>query len=164
MAEFVIHALQLGDGILALSPVPGRGGDYGADLEHLREWQPAMVISMTTEAEMIASGARDLGQDLRDSGTRWVHLPVEDFAAPGPDVSAQWPEVSLAARRALEGGGRVLIHCKGGCGRSGMAALRLMVDAGEPTAEALAHLRRVRPCAVETQEQMDWAVTPTPSE
>ncbi|WP_420569331.1 protein phosphatase [Thalassovita sp.] len=163
MPDFVIHALQLGDGILALSPLPGRGGDYDADLEHMREWQPAIVISMTTEAEMVAHGIRDLGQRLRDSGTRWVHLPVEDFGVPGADVAARWPEVSQAARKALTGGGRVLVHCMGGCGRSGMAALRLMVDAGQPPAEALAHLRRVRPCAIETRAQLDWAVTPTPS-
>ncbi|MGH1354595.1 MAG: protein-tyrosine phosphatase family protein [Thalassovita sp.] len=164
MESFVIHALQLGDGILALAPLPGRNGNYEADLEHLREWQPAIVISMTTEAEMVAHGAHDLGQDLRNSGTRWVHLPVADFGAPGAQVVVQWPEISQAARNALDGGGRVLIHCKGGCGRSGMAALRLMIDAGEPPTEALAHLRRVRPCAVETQAQMDWAITPTPSE
>jgi hypothetical protein len=163
MPDFVIHALQLGDGILALSPLPGRGGDYDADLEHMREWQPAIVISMTTEAEMVAHGIRDLGQRLRDSGTRWVLLPVEDFGVPGADVAARWPEVSQAARKALTGGGRVLVHCMGGCGRSGMAALRLMVDAGQPPAEALAHLRRVRPCAIETRAQLDWAVTPTPS-
>jgi protein-tyrosine phosphatase len=164
MDPFVIHALQLGNGILALSPMPGRGGDHAADLEHLREWQPALVISMTTEAEMVAMGVGDLGQQLRDSGTRWVHLPVQDFGTPGPEVEAQWPDVSLSARKALDGGGRVLIHCMGGCGRSGMAALRLMIEAGDPPAEALAHLRRVRPCAVETQAQMDWAITPTPSE
>lgn len=163
MPDFVIHALQLGDGILAMSPMPGRGGAYDADLEHLREWQPALVISMTTEAEMVAHGAGTLGQDLRDSGTRWVHLPVPDFGVPAQDVEQQWPQISAAARQALDGGGRVLIHCKGGCGRSGMAALRLMVDAGENPAQALAHLRRVRPCAIETQAQMDWAVTPTPS-
>lgn len=163
MPDFVIHALNLGNGILALSPLPGRAGDFDADLKHLREWQPAMVISMTTRAEMLAHGADGLGQALQESGTRWVHLPVTDFGVPDAEVTAQWPEVSQAARSALDGGGRVLIHCMGGCGRSGMAVLRLMVDAGQPAAEALAHLRRVRPCAVETQAQLDWAVTPTPS-
>ena len=51
----------------------------------------------------------------------------------------------------------MLVHCRGGCGRSGMAVLRLMVEAGEAPEEALARLRAVRPCAVETEAQMDWA-------
>ena len=163
MTDFVIHALQLGEGILALSPLPGRSGDYAADLEHLREWQPAMLITLTSTAEMVEMGAIGLGQDMQDRGARWFHLPIPDFGVPGPEVNAKWPEVSRVARQALRGGGRVLIHCMGGCGRSGMMALRLMIEAGEPADAALAHLRRIRPCAIETDAQMKWAVTPTPS-
>ncbi|MDH5531227.1 MAG: protein phosphatase, partial [Paracoccaceae bacterium] len=44
-----------------------------------------------------------------------------------------------------------------GCGRSGMAVLRLMVEAGEPVDVALIRLRKVRPCAVETDAQLAWA-------
>jgi hypothetical protein len=38
-----------------------------------------------------------------------------------------------------------------------MAALRLMVEAGEPPDTALGRLRAVRPGAVETEDQMAWA-------
>jgi hypothetical protein len=38
-----------------------------------------------------------------------------------------------------------------------MAVLRLMVECGEDPAQALARLRSVRPCAVETDAQLDWA-------
>jgi len=115
---------------------------------------------MTPEAEMTASGAGDLGGDLQDMGARWVHLPVADFGVPSGEVRAAWPAVSQAALRALTGGGRVLIHCRGGCGRSGMAALGLMVAAGEAPEAALARLRGVRPCAVETDAQYAWAAAP----
>ena len=55
----------------------------------------------------------------------------------------------------------VLVHCFGGCGRSGMLVLRVMIEAGEPAGTALKRLRQVRPCAVETEAQMAWAVQPT---
>ena len=163
MTDFIIHALQLGNGILALSPLPGRGGTYEADLEHLREWQPAMLISLTSDAEMVEHGASRLGQDIQDRGARWVHLPIPDFGTPDETFMQAWPEISRVARSALGGGGRVLVHCMGGCGRSGMVALRLMVEAGEEPQAALNHLRRVRPCAIETDAQLGWALTPTPS-
>ncbi|WP_319824933.1 protein-tyrosine phosphatase family protein [Thalassovita sp.] len=163
MTEFVIHALRVGGGTLALAPLPGRGGDYAADLEHLREWQPALLISLTTLGEMAENGAARLGQDMQDRGARWIHLPIPDFGTPGPDVNAKWPELSRFALQALHGGGRVLVHCMAGCGRSGMAALRLMIEAGEPPDAALTHLRRIRPCAVETEAQLRWAITPIPS-
>jgi hypothetical protein len=38
-----------------------------------------------------------------------------------------------------------------------MAVLRLMIEAGEEPGEALARLRAVRACAVETDAQLEWA-------
>ncbi|MEO3416547.1 protein phosphatase [Roseovarius sp. CAU 1744] len=159
MSTFVIYALPLSDGIVALSPLPGRAGDYKSDLQHLRDWKPAIVISMTTRAEMVAKGADDLGNDLQNMGTRWMHLPIEDFGAPTPEIEEAWHSAARAALAAVQGGGRVLFHCNGGCGRSGMAVLRLMVESGEAPDAALARLRAVRPCAVETEAQMRWAVS-----
>lgn len=158
MTGFVIFAFPVAEGILAIAPMPGSGGDYHKDIKHLDDWKPALVISLTTEAEMAVSGAAGLGADLQDKGTRWVHLPLEDFSAPDMSHEDKWHEISRNALAALQGGGRVLIHCRGGCGRSGMAALRLMIEAGEDPGAALRRLRSVRPCAVETDAQMQWAL------
>lgn len=157
-AQFVIHALPVAGGILAIAPLPGRGGGYADDLAHIRDWKPALVMSMTTQDELRAAGAQDIGAHLQDAGTRWAHLPVADFAQPGPQDEDAWHATSRTALAALQGGGRVLIHCKGGCGRSGMAALRLMVEAGEDADSALKRLRAVRSCAVETDAQLKWAL------
>ena len=89
-------------------------------------------------------------------------MRVVDYGIPTAEALSRWGDVSEMARAALKGGGRVIVHCKGGCGRSGMAALRLMIEAGEAPDAALARLRAVRPCAVETAEQLAWA-TVTPS-
>ncbi|MDX1819940.1 MAG: protein-tyrosine phosphatase family protein [Alphaproteobacteria bacterium] len=158
MSSLVIHALPVAGGILAIAPMPGGDGDYAADLAHLREWQPALLISLTTRIEMIESGSERLGQDMQERGARWVHLPIADFGVPDREVDARWREVSAIALKALSGGGRVLVHCKGGCGRSGMIALRLMIEAGEAAGPALKRLRTLRPCAIETEAQMDWAL------
>ncbi|PKQ12760.1 MAG: protein phosphatase [Alphaproteobacteria bacterium HGW-Alphaproteobacteria-1] len=158
MAGFVIHALHVGGGTLALSPVPGASGDYAADMAHLADWRPALVLSMTTGAEMLAVGAGDLAADVQAVGTRWIGVPVADYDVPGPDQVEVWAQASATARAALTGGGRVLVHCRGGCGRSGMAVLRLMIEAGEVPEAALARLRVLRPCAVETGAQMAWAL------
>lgn len=138
--------------------MPGRGGDYAADLGRILNWSPALVISMTPEEEMRAAGAADLSRDLANSGIAWRHMPVADFGV--PTAPALWPPIEALARAALDAGNRVLIHCMGGCGRSGMAALRVMVAAGEPAEPALARLRSVRLCAVETVDQRRWASSP----
>lgn len=154
----VIHALPVGGGILALAPLPGAGGDYEGDLDHIASWRPAFVVSLVTDLELFEAGSQALGSHIQDKGTRWLHLPIGDFGTPDAAMARNWPAFSEQLRRALLGGGRVLLHCKGGCGRSGMIALRLMIEAGEAPDEALARLRGVRPCAIETDAQMDWAM------
>ncbi len=157
MAGFVMYALPVLRGILAIAPLPGSGGEYAADLAHLKDWQPALVVTMTTTAEMVAAGAGKLGQDVAFLGTRWVHVPTPDYGVPDADAMRNWTRAEPIALSALRGGGRVVIHCKGGCGRSGMAALRVMIAAGDAPDAALARLRALRPCAVETSAQMRWA-------
>ncbi len=157
MTGFIIHALQVAEGILAIAPMPGRGGHYAEDIAHLRDWKPALVVSMVTLPELAAQGAGDLGNDVQDMGTRWLHVPVPDMDTPGPEGEEAWHMASNAALSALQGRGRVLIHCMAGCGRSGMAALRLMIEAGEAPEAAFARLRAIRPCAVETAAQLEWA-------
>ncbi|MDQ2066824.1 protein-tyrosine phosphatase family protein [Xinfangfangia sp. CPCC 101601] len=155
---FTIAKLKVGAGMLAISAMPGRGGVYDADLREILRFGPALVLSMTTLGELQAKGAERLESDLSDHGILWRHCPVQDYSVPagGPKGGA-WPKISAEIHEILAEGERVLVHCMGGCGRSGMAVLRLMVEAGEPADEALRRLRQARPCAVETDAQFNWA-------
>lgn len=146
-------------GTLALCPMPGRTGDYAGDLAVLLAWQPALVLTMTSKLELATKSAGSLPADLQAAGIHWLHLPVPDFGTPKPETAAIWPEASARARAILGAGGRVLAHCMGGCGRSGMAVLRLLADAGEDPDTALTRLRAARPCAVETKAQQRWATS-----
>lgn len=156
MAGFGIAELEAGGGRLALCPMPGGSGDYAGDLATVLGWAPALVVTMATTEELDAA-AQTLPEDLAREGIAWHHLPVADFAAESVLLMLDWPRVSAEAREILDRGGRVLVHCRGGCGRSGMAVLRLMVETGEAPEAALARLRAVRPCAVETTAQFNWA-------
>jgi hypothetical protein len=157
MASISFYALPVGGGVLGISQMPGRGGDYLGDLDDIRDWRPSIVITLTTLGELVDCGAQTLGADIRARAARWMHLPIQDFGVPDAHFEKTWPDVATQALCALRGGGRVLVHCKGGCGRSGTVALRLMVETGMPIDEALGQLRGVRPCAVETDAQFLWA-------
>ncbi|MEI2807482.1 protein phosphatase [Albidovulum sp.] len=156
MERFGVAELAVGGGWIGLSPMPGRAGDYAGDLAAVLSWAPGMVLTMATAAEL-ALGAAALPADLAAAGIAWRHLPVADFAAESVALREGWAGVSGEARGMLGAGGRVLVHCLGGCGRSGMAALRLMAECGEAPEAALARLRRARPCAIETEDQRRWA-------
>ncbi|MDE0696471.1 MAG: protein phosphatase [Boseongicola sp.] len=157
MAEYMIAELPLGHGMIGIAPMPGRGGNCSRDLATIVSWGADVVLTMTGRHELEFAGASAMCEDLEAVGVLWRHLPVTDLGAPSPETCALWLEASEVAHRTLDGGGRVLAHCFGGCGRSGMALLRLMVEAGEDVDAALAQLRSVRPCAVETAAQRAWA-------
>jgi protein-tyrosine phosphatase len=148
MPEFQIFALPVAGGTLALSSLP-----VGQGVQHLLDWQPDVVVSMTAQDEMDSLGAGDLGTVLRAAGIEWHHLPVVDYGTPASDIRV----TEDAALVVLRAGGKVLTHCRGGCGRSGMMTLRLMLAAGEEPTAALTRLRTLRPCAVETDAQLAWA-------
>ncbi|MEP2533737.1 protein phosphatase [Shimia sp.] len=153
----VIAEIKAGGGVLGICPAPGRQGDYAGDLGIVTGWAPVLVLSMTEPQELVELGAEEFAGDLARNGIGLEALPIKDFGVPGDAVLARWPEVSKGVRAALATGGRALVHCRGGCGRSGMAVLRLMIEMGEAPEAALARLRAARPCAVETDAQKTWA-------
>ncbi len=159
MSEFQITSLPLLQGTLGLCPAPGRSGAFENDMKSLIEWRPDLVISLVEDAEMARLGATGLGNICQTNGIGWLHLPITDFGVPDAVFMTAWEfhQPDLIAQ--LHSGQRIVIHCMGGCGRTGMIALRLMIAAGEDAIIALARLRAARPCAIETAAQMDWAVS-----
>lgn len=154
----VLRVLPSGGGIIALSPLPGAQGDYRGDLDHLASFRPAFVISLVSHVEMLEAGAKSLGQDIQDKGTRWMHLPIKRGEAPNAPVEESWPALSAQLRKAMLGGGRVMIHSRDGGGRAGMVALRLMIEAGEAPDEAETRLDAVQGAASLEPWQRNWSL------
>jgi len=55
-------------------------------------------------------------------------------------------------------GQSIVVHCRGGLGRTGMVAARLLVELGEKPVTALQRVRAARPGAVETVEQEEYVL------
>lgn len=155
---FSIATVNLDGGArLGIGPLPGRFGDALADLAVLAKWTPEIVVSMTTAEEMDRHNMGDLGAMLAGMDIAWTHFPVRDFGA--PKATRNWAVLSAKLHTVLDAGGGVLLHCYGGQGRSGMVLVRLMVERGWDARTALAEVRAVRPGAVETEAQFQWAAS-----
>ncbi|WP_045996734.1 phosphatase domain-containing protein [Loktanella sp. S4079] len=155
LGDFALHKIPLGGGCLAIAPAPGANGDFATDISQIAEWGARLVITMTTVDELQALGTANMRTDLVQMGIDWLHLPVPDFSTPD---TLDWSTLRENVLGRLENAEHVLVHCRGGCGRSGMLALRLMIAGGEAPNNALKRLRSIRPCAVETADQMRWAM------
>jgi hypothetical protein len=94
-----IAELPLSGGLIGLSRAPGRYGDYAGDMTTLLDWQPDMVLTMTSEIELEAIGADTIAKDLAAALVLWRHFPVTDFRAPCASALAEWPSAECRSRR-----------------------------------------------------------------
>ena len=129
--------------------------DLDLDLDRIRDWGATAVVSLVTDQEIDYLGVRNLPKAVADRHMEWWHLPIEDGQPPGQEFEAAWTVAGAALRDRLRAGFDVLIHCKGGLGRAGTVAVRLLVELGARADDAVLRVRSARPHAIETQAQED---------
>ena len=157
MHSFEVFEISLGPALLGISCLPGLQGNFSADIEKIFNWNPAIIVSLTEKKEMEDLGARDFIPLIEKEKIPWLHFPIKDFGIVDQQQEILWEPISKNIHKKINDGARILVHCRAGCGRTGMIVLRIMIEFGEDPDQALERLRRIRPCAVETKAQENWA-------
>lgn len=146
-------------GKLLISCCPGRTDldhDLAIDIEVLGLAQADAVVTLSDDEELDELGVPNLGATVEAAGMRWFHLPFDNYCIPEPHWEDEWLEQGPEVRAMIRAGRNVHIHCRAGCGRSGMLIARLLVELGLCNAtEAIERTRAARPCAIEREEQED---------
>lgn len=159
-----IDAAQvINGGLIGMTLCPGKkqpigmSGEWDRDLELdlcvIREWGAVAVVTLMEAYELAAYQVERLGELVEALGMEWHHLPIPDADVPGEPFEDQWTRVGPALRHHLKQGRRILLHCRGGLGRTGMIAARLLVELGTPPADAILAVRTARVGAIETDAQ-----------
>jgi protein-tyrosine phosphatase len=128
--------------------------DLATDLDAIAAWGARLVLTLMEPEELKALKVPALGEEVQRRGMAWRHLPIADFSVPTEAFEQQWTTQGQEIRELLRAGDPVLVHCKGGLGRAGMIAARLLVELGMETEEAVRHVRRERKGAIETSSQL----------
>ena len=142
-------------GKLALSARP-RGGDWLKD--EVASWKRdgiGSVLSLLTPEEDLELDLRDEGREVKKAGLEFWSLPIEDRQVPRSEakLGAALDKVNLA----LSAGRNVLVHCRQGVGRTGLATVCLLVKNGMSPGAAIDLVSAARGVAVpETAEQREW--------
>ena len=153
-----------GHGRIGITLCPGKTDPAGLtgvwarnlhlDLDAVADWGATAVVSLITDQELDHLAVRDLPGAVRDRRMEWWHLPIPDGAPPGPDFEKSWKVAGEALRDRLRAGFDILVHCKGGLGRAGTVAARLLVELGANPDDAIRRVREARePQAIETNAQ-----------
>ena len=132
--------------------------DLALDLDTISAWGPAAIVTLIEDFEFAMLGVPELGRQIQSRGIDWHHLPIMDVSPPDARFEAGWLRSGPVLLAQLRAGGRVLVHCRGGLGRAGTVAARLLVELGTAPAEAVRLVRQKRPGAIETQQQKSYVL------
>jgi rhodanese-related sulfurtransferase len=142
-------------GRLAIAPLPRSDDDFAA----IRTWGADLVLSLVEEDEAERAGAPDLSARFKREAIACLRAPIVDYGNPDEAFEIRWADHRDRALGLLAEGGKVLVHCRGGQGRSGTIAAALLIASGMAPADAIAEVRRSRPAAIETEGQEIWLHT-----
>jgi protein-tyrosine phosphatase len=149
-------------GHIGLTIAPGKkdvftARDLDADLDRLRdEYCCDLLVSLLEPQEYGWLGIADLFESAARHGIDTVHFPIPDGSTPVPEEMPSFTELVEKIVGAARAGKTVVIHCRGGLGRTGTVAACCLVALGHGPADAVQSVRAVRPGAVETYGQERW--------
>lgn len=153
-------------GRLGLTICPGKKGpsaadhhwerDIDKDMDAVAKWSPNAVVTILEDFELDLLDVRLLGDSVRSRDMGWFHLEIVDGEPPDQRFESEWPRVMPQLWDLLATGYNVVIHCRGGLGRTGTVAALMLREAGEPAEEAIQTVRSVRPGAIETSAQEQY--------
>ena len=106
--------------------------DLAIDLDAIKAWGAKAIVTLLEPQEL---------------------TPIVDVSVPDNQFEDAWLVAGGELRSLLCRRLDVLVHCRGGLGRAGTIAARLLVELGMPPVKAIKSVRAVRPGAIETRDQ-----------
>jgi ADP-ribosyl-[dinitrogen reductase] hydrolase len=124
----------------------------------MKAWEAELVVTLMERHEFDLLHVPDLPERVRAHGMDWLHLPIRDVDIPAAPFDALWDAVRADILIRLAAGGRVVLHCRGGLGRTGVVAALLLMERGMDADHAILAVRRARPGAIETEAQEHYVL------
>jgi protein-tyrosine phosphatase len=142
-------------GKLAIAARP-RGGDWLRD--DLANWKRAgieSVFSLLTPEEEADLDLLTEASEVKAQGMVFASFPIPDRQIPKSE--AELADLLEMFSRSLSEGKNVVVHCRGGIGRSGLIAASLLVRKGISPGAAVELVSAARGVTIpETSEQREW--------
>jgi ADP-ribosyl-[dinitrogen reductase] hydrolase len=127
--------------------------DLSLDLDRVRDWGASAVVTLLEPNELTLLRVESLGAEVLRRNMIWFHLPIVDVSIPNARFEKEWSTAGDELCSILRRGHDVLVHCRGGLGRAGTIAARLLIELGMEPTKAIEDVRAVRPGAIETSDQ-----------
>ncbi len=154
--DWIDHEI-VGPGSLGLTILPGRK-DYSRsiddDIQQLKSAGVDIIIPLITDDEFHHFGVDELLEEYAENGFHVRRLPIMDQLV---SSEQEMRELVIFMDEQISAGEKIMVHCVGGLGRSGMAAASFLKFKGLSADKAIEVIRQTRgPRAVESKIQEDF--------
>lgn len=144
-------------GRLIFTPCPGSQDTSVAEaLDTLQAAGAEALITLMPAGELEQNQATELPALCAARKLEWFHLPVADEQVPLADFDHAWAQERERIQTLLGEGRSIAIHCKGGSGRTGLIAARILIERGLPCSEAVVRVQALRPKAIQHPAHVGW--------
>ncbi|MEM3832725.1 MAG: dual specificity protein phosphatase family protein [Thermoprotei archaeon] len=130
-------------------------GSIPENIDDLDKWvemgiRAVMILIEPNEATHLG-GMSNYLKELEKRRLEFVTIPIPDFTAPTLETCIQavkWINEKIKEKMP------VLVHCKGGLGRTGTIVACYLISQGMSDEEAINYVRNKRPGSISMQEQI----------
>ncbi|WP_163937503.1 tyrosine-protein phosphatase [Paraferrimonas sp. SM1919] len=142
---------------LILTPCPGtKGVDLVDSLSQLRKQGAIAVITGLTFDELKQLGVTDFGSQVEMQSMQWFHFPIDDDGIPDDEFELAFKQNRTQLLSVLNQDAKVVIHCAGGSGRTGLIAARLLLALGWQWPQIKQQVQALRPGAFTKENQLSY--------
>ncbi len=128
--------------------------DLKTDLRVLREEHgPYTLVSVMEEHEYYDFEIPDLFERDLVEGLEVLRFAIEDMNVPREAEAEKYEELIRDIVERMRDGKNVIVHCRGGLGRTGTVAACALVALGHPAKDAIGLVRETREGTIQTPGQ-----------
>ena len=128
--------------------------DLETDLEALSRLGITVIICLIEDFEFEKLSITDYPARAIEQGCTFIHYPIPDHCT--PDRLDSFHELIVDIYRFFNNGSRILVHCRGGVGRTGLVCAAVLLHYGFEADQSIAAVKSRRAKALRNQNQCQF--------